>query len=1065
VASGTWQADRPPAEDSSNTSRAGTLDWLSPDASAAQGDPDVTIDLLGSLSSVAKGQSKDDPTQVIPSSKSDQTSLDEIGRGPRPADATGEWASSDDAPTLRRPDASRKGTSGDSPASSASEKTGLWTTPGDGATGKSIAALPSSRGSPPPLIAGYEILKELGRGAMGVVYKARQVTLNRLVALKMVLSGQHASERELMRFHIEAEAVARLKHPNIVQIYEIGESEGRPFFSLEYVDGGILSDRIGTTPIAPRDAAWVVQQLASGMDCAHRAGVVHRDLKPANVLLARSEERGANREGIQAQASKAPPLTECVPKVTDFGLAKRLEDDSSQTRAGSILGTPSYMAPEQAEGRTSETGPPADIYALGAILYDLLTGRPPFQGNTVLETLQQVKKMEPTSPRRYRPSLPRDLDTICLKCLEKDPARRYASAGDLAEDLRRFLAGEPITARRVSAFERAWKWCKRRPAAAALIAVSTLAVLGGITGGAIWADEEHRRAIEEAELRKTAEEQQALAETERARAEEQKGIAETQRARAEENLRDAERAVDTLLTRIGRERLENEPRMEKVRRDLLESALDFYKRFLEQHGDDPTLRAQAGRAQRSVGDIRAMLGEPDPADQAYLRAITLFQGLDKEFPSKPEYRQELALTLSNRGKLLSDRNDNAGAEKVQQDACDILQGLVDQLADKPVYRQELAAAHSNRGTTLLALGRRGDADVALKRGLDLRVHLAADHPRNALYQSELAGSYTAHGVLMQTYHRLTEAEAAYAQAAEILTRLCKELPERWDFQSELANVLSNQATALQALRKLPEAEKAFRQAVERRQQVADHFPSVPLYQAERARARFLLASLLQTTNQRPEAERLLGQAIDEFRRLIERYPLETGYRHGLASCLNNLGDILLDTMRLQDGLKVWREAADILDRLAHDVPNLPLYVFEQTNVLHNLGGALPDANEFTEAEKKLGQAIALRQKLVETYRKEVLYRQKLADSYGELAIVQAKRNQTDKAVETFRKAIELLQKFDREDPNQSAYWQEELRQQTNLAALFQALGKTKEADACKKRMEELTAKLAKPGIK
>jgi tetratricopeptide (TPR) repeat protein/tRNA A-37 threonylcarbamoyl transferase component Bud32 len=295
-------------------------------------------------------------------------------------------------------------------------------------------------------IAGYTVLGELGRGGMGVVYKARQTQLNRVVALKMVLAGAHAGPEQLARFQIEAEAVAHLKHPNIVQIYEVGKHEDLPYFSLEYVDGKSLSRRIGGKPQPPGDAARMVERLADAMDSAHRKGIIHRDLKPANVLLTSDGE----------------------PKITDFGLAKRLEGDSGQTRSGTLMGTPNYMAPEQAHGDTKHIGPSSDLYALGVILYEMLTGRPPFQGTTILETLDMVQKQEPVPPRRLQPTVPRDLETICLKCLQKEPQKRYATAGSLGADLLRYLGGEPILARRVSPVERAWRWCKRNPKVAGL---------------------------------------------------------------------------------------------------------------------------------------------------------------------------------------------------------------------------------------------------------------------------------------------------------------------------------------------------------------------------------------------------------------------------------------------------------------------------------------------------------------------------------------------------------------------------------------------------------------------
>jgi WD40 repeat protein/serine/threonine protein kinase len=327
-----------------------------------------------------------------------------------------------------------------------------------------------------PVIDGYEILGELGRGGMGIVYRARQVRLNRHCALKMILGGVYADAPAALRFLAEAEAVARLQHPNIVQIHNIGEADNLPFIELEYVDGGSLDRSLDGTPWHERRAAALIEALACGVAEAHRRGIVHRDLKPGNVLLA----------------------ADGTPKITDFGLAKSLATDSGLTATDSIMGSPGYMAPEQAEGKTKQVGPPADVYALGAILYELLTGRPPFRGATVLETLELVKKIEPVSPSRLVPGLPRDIETIALKCLQKEPARRYDSASALAEDLRRFLDGEPIVARPVPPWERALKWARRRPAIATLVA-AVLLLVASLLGLGIWSYAEINRSLTTAE--------------------------------------------------------------------------------------------------------------------------------------------------------------------------------------------------------------------------------------------------------------------------------------------------------------------------------------------------------------------------------------------------------------------------------------------------------------------------------------------------------------------------------------------------------------------------------------
>jgi serine/threonine-protein kinase len=311
-------------------------------------------------------------------------------------------------------------------------------------------------------VPGYEIIEEIGRGGMGVVYKARHIRLDRLVALKMILAGAHASDDQIARFHIEARAVAQIQHPGIVQIHEDGDHEGLPYFSLEFVPGGSLAQAIDSKPQPPRSAATMAMALCRAMAEAHARGIIHRDLKPANVLL----------------------TLDGTPKITDFGLAKQLEGDSEQTRSGAIMGTPSYMAPEQAWGQTREIGPLSDQYSLGAILYEMLVGRPPFQGASPLETLELVRNQEPVAPRRLQPNVPTDLETICLKSLQKEPAKRFPDAAAMAEDLRRFLDGEPIVARPVGTPERLWRWCKRNPRVAGLAAAVVLMGLA-ITAGSV----------------------------------------------------------------------------------------------------------------------------------------------------------------------------------------------------------------------------------------------------------------------------------------------------------------------------------------------------------------------------------------------------------------------------------------------------------------------------------------------------------------------------------------------------------------------------------------------------
>ncbi len=336
-------------------------------------------------------------------------------------------------------------------------------------TGPELARRPLARAAKVlPEVAGYEILGVLGRGGMGVVYKARQKSLNRVVALKMIRAGAHADAIELARFRAEAEAAARLQHPNMVQVYEVGAHDGQPYFSLEFVAGGSLKEKLDRTPQPPRTAAELTETLALAIQYAHERGIIHRDLKPANILL--------TAEDAELRGSA---VVRFVPKITDFGLAKQLDVDAGQTHSGTILGTPSYMAPEQAAGNVREIGPAADVYALGVMLYEMLTGRPPFHAANMLDTLEQVRTLEPLPPRRLQPKVPRDLETICLKCLQKQPRQRYHSAGALADDLRRFLEGQPISARPTPLWERGLKWVARRPAISGLGLLAIAVTLSG----------------------------------------------------------------------------------------------------------------------------------------------------------------------------------------------------------------------------------------------------------------------------------------------------------------------------------------------------------------------------------------------------------------------------------------------------------------------------------------------------------------------------------------------------------------------------------------------------------
>jgi eukaryotic-like serine/threonine-protein kinase len=434
--------------------------------------------------------------------------------------------------------------------------------PGDEATVDQLPAgpAPADRASSARIryFGDYEIVREIARGGMGVVFQARQMTLKRTVALKMILAGQLADDTDVKRFHTEAEAAANLDHPGIVPIFEVGQHEGQHYFSMGFVDGQSLSQRLSEGPLPSGQAAALMVKVARAIEYAHQHGVIHRDLKPANILLDQSGN----------------------PRVTDFGLAKKVRSDSGLTGSGQIMGTPSYMPPEQAGGRRGEVGPAADVYALGATLYCLVTGRPPFQAATAMDTVIQVISDEPVPPRRLNASIPRDLETICLKCLEKAPGKRYASASNLADDLERYLAGRPIVARPVTSFERAFKWATRKPAIAALLGLVTLVTALGL-GGVLW---QWRRAVQARN--------EALAREQDAREAQAREKVQTELAR--------ERLLDSIKARTKeREQTElAEQRLYDVRMNLVQRNWEDYNGVLLHRGLEDVLPASAETTDR-----------------------------------------------------------------------------------------------------------------------------------------------------------------------------------------------------------------------------------------------------------------------------------------------------------------------------------------------------------------------------------------------------------------------------------------------------------------------------------
>jgi serine/threonine-protein kinase len=728
----------------------------------------------------------------------------------------------------------------------------------------------------------YQVIETIAKGGMGIVFKARQRKLNRVVAIKMILAGQFADKADVERFYTEAEAAAAISHPNIVRIYEIGEVQGQHFFSMEYIEGHSLSELVRENPLAPRRAAEFVRTIAETMQFAHEKGILHRDLKPSNVL-------------VDAQQR---------PLITDFGLAKHQENESQLTVSGAVIGTPSYMPPEQAEGKGSLIGPRSDIYSLGAILYELVAGRPPFRAASPFETIRQVIQDEPLSPRLVNPGVPRDLETICLKCLQKDPARRYDTSQLLADELGRFLRGEPILARPISSLARFWRLCLRYPVASLAIAAAVLLL---VTTAIVSTS--------------------ASIVTARAL------------AASEESLRDAMQVVEEFLTKVSEDTLLNQPGLQPVRRDLLEKALVYYQKFLRQRANDPRVQSELAGAMFRVGQITELLESPNEALPSYDQARAMQAAQLARRPSDPERLKALGNTLNAIGTVHVKLKDYDRARKEYREAIAVRQRLAELDAGSGEYQRILANTYMNLGlaeygaadfdaarTQLdqsqrirqAALATPLPPETALKLRCDLgKGHFslgnlaAADQDLEQAIErfQAAAGEFEAvvaarpedldnQKLLATCYRRLGDflgeqpaiARAWFGKALARLTPLAAKNPEVVDYQTEQAGIYMNLAGLELDAGNAKAGVAALAAARDILQPLADRYPQVPRYQRDLAVTLRELAIEQDTAGAKDEARRNLVQAKQILEQLVAKYSKDEQYAEQLKiTCEVELG--------------------------------------------------------------------------------------------------------------------------------------------------------------------------------
>jgi serine/threonine-protein kinase len=772
--------------------------------------------------------------------------------------------------------------------------------PEDVETFLGLRAGPRNQAADLPCIPGLELLNVLGYGGMGVVFQARQAALGRDVAVKLLRQAHPDGSAHRERFLQEARAVARLQHPHIVQVYDFGELPGaggatsQPYLVMEYVAGGSLADLLRGPPLPPAEAARLVEALAEAIHYAHQQGVVHRDLKPGNVLIVDRGSWIVNREDNPNAPRTTNHEPRTTPKITDFGLAKLLSE-SALTHTGDVIGTPGYMAPEQASGHPDGVTAAVDVYGLGAILYEALTGRPPFLAATTEATLLQVKLEDPVPPRRLQPTVPRDLNTICLKCLRKEAGRRYASAQELADDLRRFRSGEPIRARPVGAGERVVRWCRRQPALASALTATVLIFLAGLSG-ILWQWRSARHHAAEAD-RNAADFRQ------------ERDTALREHARAELHLREARKRVDR-LTQVGQELLQR-PRLHKLGREVMEDALSYYEVILPREGSDPRLRLEAARLYRQVAQIHHTLGRWARAIDAYSQQGRLLAGLLKAEPANQALAHDLALSHRWRGNALRDLGRAREAREAYGQAAELHERLLCGSPGDPGCQVALANTLINLASLLSPREETETLKGLHERILELNQAAVDAAPDKASFQTELALALENRGLFFLNTGQVAAATDALRGALTIRQdlRACGRLgrsQERY-----LGRNYAYLGRALAAARQSPAAEQAYQEAVQVLDPLVTDFPDSPYHRMNLAEVQGDLADLQKDTGRPDKAEESRRQAIRHYEILTADFGEDPGNRQNLVRSHLLLGNLLCETGRCVEGGGQYRLALKV----------------------------------------------------------------------------------------------------------------------------------------------------------
>jgi eukaryotic-like serine/threonine-protein kinase len=938
----------------------------------------------------------------------------------------------------------------------------------------------------------YHLIREIGRGGMGVVYEAEGPAAEQRVAVKVLPLAAALDGRQLQRFKNEAQAAALLQHPHIVPVLDVGCAGDVHFYVMPLIEGHSLAEVIdelrrprpdGIEAEAPSSARGMADNLASGrwappcpasaatrelaasgtvlsngatsirltgvpffrsvahlgvqaaeaLEQAHQTGILHRDIKPGNLLV---DARGHLW-------------------VADFGLA-RLPGENGLTLTGDVVGTLRYMSPEQALGKRALVDQRTDVYSLGVTLYELLTLRAAFMGRDRQELLGKIAKEDPVLPRQLNRAIPHALETILLKAVAKEAAERYAMAQELADDLRRFLGGLAITARRPTPAQRLHKWGRRHRKLVASAAAFFLLAVAGLAISTV--------------------------------------VVMRERDEAQRRAAQAWQAADEMYTQVAQEWLHHQPHLELVQREFLQKALGFFEDFARDQGQAPAARFQAARAARRVGDIRHKLGEEPAADQAYEQALTGLVALRTTDPGNLDYRRELANCQTSRGNFLRDTGRLADAADAYQEAhrlfeecaaaapgdtglregragslhnigmvrhalgrtreaeADYRQALAEfadlrrEQPDVPAYQHALASARNNLANLLRDSGRPKEALAAYRQADAGWQKLDVNYPGTPLYRQAQAAGASGLGVVLAALGRSEEAEHAHRRALALRQRLASDFPRVPAYRQALAASQNSLARLWAAAGKAPQSRAAYEQALALRQRLADAFPTVPAYRQELADTQHGLGSLLMATGWPTDAEQPLRAAFDQRQRLAAERPESAEARFDLLRSQRALAEVWQALGRLSKAETACREALALGLRLMADAPKIPAYRLELAATWNRLGLLLQATRRTEEAEKAHRQAQALRQQLAEEYPAAPYYRFEVAVGKRYLGSLLKATGRAPEAEDAYGQAIDIASRLAADVPKLPEYRWLLASCRQDLAELLTATGRTGDAE-------------------